>query len=141
MKIPSSEFLDSIERLYRARFPERYRQLCKRLRSTNSGVPASGTNNGQFIIDMETFQAVNAKVGGEQWGDYEQTIAGKQHSKNELQLWGGLLPFYLDEHSVYGFSETDSSDEQVYVWSVHTIVHVYPSLEAFAKANLNIQLA
>ncbi len=133
--LPSVAFLHEMERLFSTRFPAEYVNFCA---GVGSGVHVSPLSGGQFITDLEVFKAINARVGEEQWADYERAIAGRQHSKDGNRLWGGLLPFYFDADDIYGFSAEDNSDEQVYVWSGHTIVHAYPSWAAFAEARLGL---
>jgi hypothetical protein len=132
LRVPTAEFLDNIERRYVAKYPRQYRELCAQL----DGIDIQGTDCGggaHFITDIEMFWAVNTRVGEQQWGDYERAIAGKGHRKDKNKLWGQILPFFFDADCVFGFSGDGSTDDQVHVWSVHTIVHSYPSLSAFMR--------
>jgi hypothetical protein len=53
----------------------------------------------------------------------------------------GLLPFYFESpkkrrakklaSDIYGFSAGEPGSEKVLVWSVHTIVHAYPTFETW----------
>lgn len=132
MNVPAAGFLDDVERLYAVRYPRQYRALCAQL----AGIDIQDTGCARFITDIETFWAVNTRVGEQQWGDYERAIAGKEHPKDKNRLWGGILPFFFDDVDVFGFSDDGSTEDQVHVWSVHTIVHTYPSLSAFAEVHL-----
>jgi hypothetical protein len=136
MKIPSAEFLETIERLYSVRYPEPYRAFCAQL--ADADVPGTGCDatGARLIADIDTFAAVNRRVGEEQWGDYERALAGQPQPKDQRRLWGDMLPFCVDEHCVYGFSADGRTADQVHVWSVHTIVHSYASLADFAEAHL-----
>lgn len=138
MKVPSTEFLESIERSYSVRYPEPFKALCARLATTTSDAARFVAAGGRFIVDLETFWAVNTRVGEEQWGDYERAIVGARHPKDRNRLWGGILPFFVDDSCVYGFSADGKTGERVHVWSVHTLVHSYPSLADFAEAQLRI---
>ena len=104
-----------------------------RLRDTDLQSTGCGFGGADFISDIETFWSVNVRVGEQQWGDYERAIIGKTHPKDKNRLWGEILPFFFNDHDVFGFSPDGSSD-RVYVWSVHTIVGSYPSLSAFTEA-------
>ena len=138
MKVPAAEFLDNIERLYSVRYPQQYRKLCTQLTDIDIQGNACGAGSAHFITDIETFWAVNTRVGKQQWGDYERAIAGKERPKDRNRLWGTILPFFFDDHCVFGFSADGSTEDQVHVWRVHTIVHSYPSLSAFAEAHLRV---
>lgn len=137
MKVPTAEFLDNIERLYTIKYPRRYRELCAQLNGIDIQGTGCGASSAHFITDIETFWAVNTRVGEQQWGDYERAIAGKEHPKDKNKLRGQILPFFFDDDCVFGFSEDGSTDDQVQVWSVHTVVHSYPSLSAFTEAHLH----
>lgn len=137
MKVPTTEFLDSIECLYTVKYPRQYRELCAQLNGIDIQCSGCGVGSAHFITDIETFWAVNTRVGEQQWGDYERAIAGKEHPKDKNKLWGQILPFFFDDHDVFGFSDDGSTADQVHVWSVHTIVHSYPSLSAFTEAHLH----
>ncbi|MDR2012511.1 MAG: hypothetical protein LBQ20_05620 [Rhodanobacter sp.] len=134
MKVPSSEFLDSIEHLYSVKYPRQYRELCVRLKDIDLQ-PAENFLPGRvdFISDIETFWAVNVRVGEEQCGDYERAIIGKELPKDKNILWGEILPFSFTEDSIFGFLSDGSTGEQVHVWSIHTLVYSYPSLFAFLE--------
>lgn len=136
MKSPTPQFLDNIESLYAIKYPKQYRELCVQF----SGLDIQGTDcavgSAHFITDIETFRAVNNRVGEQQWGDYERAIAKQEHPKDKNKLWGNLLPFFFDDHCIFGFSDDGSTNDQVHVWSIHTIVHSYPSLLAFIEARI-----
>jgi len=161
MRVPTTEFLDDIERRYSVKYPEQYREFCALLKDSGLQSTVYGSSNVDFISDLETFWSVNVRVGEQQWGDYERAIAGKEHPKDKNRLWGGILPFFDndDDGDVFGFSADGSSvrvctyddngnalgfsfdgdsGDRVYVWSVHTIVHVYPSLSAFVEDYLRV---
>jgi len=142
MKVPTSEFLDSIERLYSVKYPREYREFCARFKDTVLQAAEHFSGPADFIADIETFQAVNVRVGEGQWGDWERALVGQERPKDKNILWGGILPFcfagdtVFGFHTVYGLLSDGSLGEQVHVWAVHTLVHSYPSLAAFAEAYL-----
>ena len=138
MRVPATEFLDKIERFYSVKYPRQYRELCAQLKNAdlqNTGCRSVGAD---FISDIETFWSANIKVGEGQWGDWERAIVGKERPKDKNRLWGEILPFFFDEKCIFGFSTDANFGDQVYVWSIHTIVYVYPSLSAFAEAHFRV---
>lgn len=136
ISLPSVAFLHDVERLFSTRFPAEYVKFCAGFESGSAIANIPALSGGRFITDLEMLKTLNVKIGKEQWGDYEQAIVATQHPKDSNRLWGGLLPFYFDAEDIYGFSAENDGDEQVYVWSVHTVVHAYPSWAAFVEAKL-----
>lgn len=130
---PTIAFLESVEQRFSARYPSQYKALCFASDRPNPSMAALLAGGVEFICDLKRLQAVNVKVGEEQWGDYEQAIAGRLHAKDGDKLWGGILPFATQDDDVFGFDAEQSQSEKVLVWSVHTIVGEYPTLASFCE--------
>lgn len=128
--IPTFAYVEQVESLFGIRYPDSFRALCRQFGGSLIRYDVPGT--GDFIGDVETLKQVNSRVGGEQWGDYEQAIAGTRHPKDGMQFWGELLPiFVMHDGPILGFAVPPDGSDRVYLWSVHTIVGDYPSLEAW----------
>lgn len=130
---PSIAFLESVEQRFSVRYPSQYKALCCDSDRTNPSLAALLAGGVELICDLKRLQAVNVKVGEEQWGDYEQAIAGRRQAKDGDRLWGGILPFATKADLVFGFDAEQPQSEQVLVWSVHTIVGEYPTLASFCE--------
>lgn len=140
---PRIEFLREVGERFNVTLPGVYIDFCERHAGTDLTVTFPRLRRGAFLVDFPTFEAINSQLGAEEWGDYERILTSKQHPKSGLRLWGGLVPFYYDEprnkrrrnaalaESVYGFPSDEPKSAEVLVWSVHTIVHGYPSFEAW----------
>ncbi|MBI4680996.1 MAG: hypothetical protein HY753_07285 [Nitrospirae bacterium] len=131
MKIPTIEFLNTVEKLYTVQYPVQFKSFCtenkkRKVLFTNPVPPES-----HFICDIDTLKSINTRIGKGEWGDYEQAIIGKTHPKDGNRLWGEILPFFYDESCVFGFDYRKQSGDEVYVWSVHRIVHVYLSFSTW----------
>ena len=124
--------------------PKAFRDFCRAHATRDPTAEYRGLRRGTFITDLATLVAINAQIGHEEWGDYERIIAGKEHPKSGERLWGGLLPFYFEHEKkrrkskklardIYGFSVDPPDGEKVFVWSVHTTVHAYPTLGAWLE--------
>ena len=131
MKLPTVEFLNSVEHYFSVSYPMQYKLFCSQ---NHTFTPTKG----QFITDIETLKTINRKIGEDQWGDFELAIAGKRHPKDGNKFWGELLPFYFHESLIYGFPIDGKDSGSIHVWSVHTIVHSYPSLSAFMEAEFHV---
>jgi hypothetical protein len=151
--LPSLAFLREVEQGFGLKLPAAFVEFCRRYADVDVLATFPGLRRGAFILDSPTLQRINTQIGEEEWGDYERIIARQQHPKSGLRFWGGLVPFYYDQpknsrrrkaplaESVYGFSsdepasaspgDRDRDRDRVLVWSVHTIVHGYPSLDAW----------
>ena len=129
--IPATTFLESIERHYSVRYPREFKTLCSAGGSAEASIAILHAAGVEFVGDLDTFRAVNTKVGEQEWEDYEMAIAGRRHPKDANRLWGGILPFATRGDEVFGFDLEQPQSDQVLVWSVHTVVHVYPSLSLF----------
>jgi hypothetical protein len=134
--IPTSEFLKTVEDAFAVTYPEEFKRFCRVCSRAKPSAQAVLASEVVFICDLDTLHAVNVRVGEEQWGDYEQAIAGRRHPKNGNRLWGGILPFATQDDCVFGFNLKRPQSDQVLVWSIHTIVFAYPSLALFLEAVL-----
>ena len=128
---PSLEFLESVEKFFSVRYPKQFKLFCKEFNARADLIVNQDITKGSFITDMDALKTINARIGEEQWGDYEQAIASKKHPKDGNKLWGEILPFAFNDDSVFGFNYAHSESDKVHVWSVHTVVHIYPSFVAF----------
>jgi hypothetical protein len=123
--------LPEAEHTFSISYPESYKAFCREYETKDAVSVYRHLGNGRFISDLETLIRINARIGEEQWGDYELAILGERHSKSGLSFWGGLLPFffYTINTDVLGFSLEETDSDVVYVWNVHCIVHSFPSFE------------
>ena len=137
--LPSEAFLEEIERAFLVAFPPAFHSFCRRAVEAEK---YPGLRRGKFVTDVATIEAINRQIGEEQWGDYERIIAGKEHPKSGRRLWGGLLPFYFESPKtkrrnaklarvIYGFAADEPGSERVLVWSVHCIVHDFPTFDTW----------
>jgi hypothetical protein len=141
--VPGLEFLREVEERFSVALPQVFLDFCHQYSETDVAVPFPRLRRGAFLVDFSTFEAINRQIGGEEWNDYERILTGKTRPKSGLRLWGGLVPFYYDEpknkrrrgaalaETIYGFPSDKPGSAEVRVWSVHTIVHVYASFDAW----------
>ncbi|MBI3929953.1 MAG: hypothetical protein HY319_30720 [Armatimonadetes bacterium] len=147
-----------MEELYSFRFPKSFLGFCQQYAARDACQDYPGLSRGSFVSDISNLRQVIAQVGREEWGDYQEAIAGRRHPNAPDVLWGGFLPFYIwpppkkspkaarrqarnrrrggrDEVDVFsdvlGFGAEEPS--AVSFWSVHCVVHVYPSFEAWLE--------
>jgi|688.fasta_scaffold94752_2 hypothetical protein len=133
--IPTIAFLESAERRFAVQYPPVFKTWCSSGGSIQISADSLQAARIDFICDLERLRNVNRQVGEEEWGAYEQALAGTRHPKDSDRLWGGILPFATDSDAdVFGFDVERPESERVLVWSVHTIVHEYPSLASFFEA-------
>ena len=143
--LPDLAFLREVEERFSVVLPQAFIDFCRQYAGPDLLASFPGLRRGAFLVDLPTFEAISSQIGAEEWGDYERILGGKEQPKSGLRLWGGLVPFYYDEptnkrrrsaplaSSVYGFPSDKQKSAQVLVWSVHTIVHSYPSFEAWLE--------
>lgn len=129
MRIPTIQFISEVENVFSVCYPESFKTFCHEYASKDIVLTYPKITEGQFIHNVETLKTVNTRIGHEQWADYENAIAGNVHPKRGDRLWGDLLPIYVHGNCIYGFYVQEPTDENVYVWSVHSVVHAYPNLK------------
>jgi hypothetical protein len=142
-RLPELAFLREVQERFSVALPDVFIDFCRRFAGVDVLATFPRLRRGAFLVDFPTFEAINSQIGAEEWGDYERIIGGKEHPKSGLRLWGGLVPFYYEKPknkrrrnaalaaSVYGFPRDKPKSAEVLVWSVHTIVHGYPSFDAW----------
>lgn len=130
--VPEPVFLDSVERLFSARYPSEFRLLCR----TGGGTMSASllTAGVKFICDLDSLRAVNSEIGEGEWGDLETALSVSRHPRDGNRLWGGILPFAARGDCVFGFDAGQPGSDRVLVWSVHTVVHAYLSFQSFCAA-------
>jgi hypothetical protein len=132
MIVPTTGFLSEVENLFLVFYPKTYKDFCDMYRNQNIIDDYPKIINGSFINDLGTLKMINSRIGNEQWKDYELAIAGKSYPKEGTKLWGEILPFYYDKDKViYGFNYKNSTDDKIYAWSVHCVVHVYSDFNSW----------
>jgi hypothetical protein len=142
-ELPGEPFLDAVEREFDVLYPDSFRALLRAWRDGRGRVPPPpSARDGRFVTTRETLVALNSAIGAEQWEDLERAIGKAVHAKDGTKFWGGLLPFWFATSKparksplgrragdiVVGFDVEAPMSDKVLVWSVHTIVHGYPSV-------------
>ena len=128
LKCPTVDFLEEVERTFSVAWPESFRTFCRVHAGSGLSDRYPGLK-GTFICDFDALEKTNVLIGEGSWGDYEQAIAGKRHPKDGRQIYMDMLPFNLGKDCVFGFPTTDPGTDKVVVWSVHTLVHEYPTFD------------
>ena len=144
--LPAVSFLDQVETTFSVIYPDSFRECCRRLAGQNLASLYSTVKCGRFVTNMDTLCLINKALGEEEWGDYEQAIAGRRHDKDGTKLWGGLIPVFYETSndrelplgrrsgdSIYGFDKDDPLKQQLLVWSVHCIVGEEPDIWALLR--------
>lgn len=124
---PTLAFLDEVQRDFSVVWPRSFRAFCLR----HAGASLSEryrSLRGRFIVDRDDLEKTNQLVGEGSWGDYEKAIAGRRRPKDGGRLYLDLLPFYVDKKDVWGFL-----GEKAALWSVHTLVHEYPTFDDWLR--------
>jgi hypothetical protein len=128
---PSLQFLDEVERTFSVTYPEPFHSFCERYQATDVLRDYPQLVRGKFIYDVASLAEANSKIGIGAWGDYELAIAGTHHPKEGAKFWDNVLPIYIEGGDFYGFDVERLPSDVVVVWSVHCVVHEYPSMASW----------
>lgn len=128
LRCPSLRFLEEVERTFSVAWPESFRTFCRVHAGSSLSERYPGLK-GRFIVDLDELEHTNRFIGEGSWGDYEQALGRERRPKDGRALYLGVLPFYVHRKDVAGFLISDSGNQKVALWAVHTIVHDYPTFD------------
>jgi len=124
------EFLQSVEKCFAVHWPEPFRTFCRANADADLRAICPSLK-GHFLVDLAEFEGTNQLVADGSWGDYERAITGRRRPWDGRTLALDVLPFYVVGKDVLGFAADQPNSDKVVLWSVHTIVHDWPSFAAW----------